>query len=179
MYFYPRPPRGGRLENVIRHVKLMDISIHALREEGDVGIAMLLPKLTLFLSTPSARRATYCPENCRWATIFLSTPSARRATDLLLLDVSIGQFLSTPSARRATSYYYPQLANIGISIHALREEGDDTFKVNQKAIVHFYPRPPRGGRLSSASSASTVTRFLSTPSARRATRQYFLAVEAQ
>ena len=33
-------------------------------------------------------------------------------------------FLSTPSARRATDYYWPVLANIGISIHALREEGD-------------------------------------------------------
>ena len=33
-------------------------------------------------------------------------------------------FLSTPSARRATDFYYPVFANLGISIHALREEGD-------------------------------------------------------
>ena len=34
--FYPRPPRGGRRDlvgNLVRHTK---ISIHALREEGDV-----------------------------------------------------------------------------------------------------------------------------------------------
>ena len=36
----------------------------------------------------------------------------------------MAKFLSTPSARRATDYYVPQFANLGISIHALREEGD-------------------------------------------------------
>ena len=34
---------------------------------------------------------------------------------------------------------------------------------------HFYPRPPRGGRLCKTYFYSTSTRFLSTPSARRAT----------
>ena len=64
----------------------------------------------------------------------------------------------------------PEMAYNIISIHALREEGDndgnrkpkkiveflstpsarratDTFNVNTTAIIHFYPRPPRGGRL--------------------------------
>ena len=40
------------------------------------------------------------------------------------LSLKAAVFLSTPSARRATDYYWPVLANIGISIHALREEGD-------------------------------------------------------
>ena len=56
-------------------------------------------------------------------------------------------FLSTPSARRATDFYYPVFANLGISIHALREEGD--------ATTGWY-----------VWQSST---FLSTPSARRAT----------
>ena len=34
-YFYPRPPRGGRLRSFELSVKLSHISIHALREEGD------------------------------------------------------------------------------------------------------------------------------------------------
>ena len=33
-----------------------------------------------------------------------------------------------------------------ISIHALREEGDDTHQVDVACVMHFYPRPPRGGR---------------------------------
>ena len=34
-YFYPRPPRGRRRENIQCEAKLLAISIHALREEGD------------------------------------------------------------------------------------------------------------------------------------------------
>ena len=34
------------------------ISIHALREEDDVGRPSIRPCIRLFLSTPSARRAT-------------------------------------------------------------------------------------------------------------------------
>ncbi len=35
-HFYPRPPRGGRPETTSFFVKLFGISIHALREEGDL-----------------------------------------------------------------------------------------------------------------------------------------------
>ena len=40
-----------------------DISIHALREEGDTGADIDALELDEFLSTPSARRAT-CPARC-------------------------------------------------------------------------------------------------------------------
>ena len=57
--FYPRPPRGGRrlFPGGLRLLEGL-ISIHALREEGDVEplTAGVMP--LLFLSTPSARRAT-------------------------------------------------------------------------------------------------------------------------
>ena len=35
VYFYPRPPRGGRLPAVETLLCVAPISIHALREEGD------------------------------------------------------------------------------------------------------------------------------------------------
>ena len=35
------------------------ISIHALREEGDAALSDALPVHNVFLSTPSARRATF------------------------------------------------------------------------------------------------------------------------
>ena len=55
---------------------------------------------------------------------FLSTPSARRATFLLFWCSVFSGFLSTPSARRATAGLdYDPIIDI-ISIHALREEGD-------------------------------------------------------
>ena len=57
-----------------------------------------------------------------------------------------------------------------ISIHALREEGDLNSLNTGTGGADFYPRPPRGGRPASVGHVSAVSRFLSTPSARRATR---------
>ena len=37
------------------------ISIHALREEGDIANVLHIPRNYQFLSTPSARRATNVP----------------------------------------------------------------------------------------------------------------------
>ena len=129
-HFYPRPPRGGRRSR-----------------NSSFG------KSKVFLSTPSARRATtrglrrscrgpisihalreegdQCSQSNRLGTKkFLSTPSARRATwplTVVLLDSK--EFLSTPSARRAT-----------VSHDQRRYH-----------LQHFYPRPPRGGRPTPAS----------------------------
>ena len=103
------------------------ISIHALREEGDLPLAIPTPFRNAFLSTPSARRATdKYNAKCTQINIFLSTPSARRATIAttapLILPTDFYprpprggrprrctsrsyrfSFLSTPSARRATA----------------------------------------------------------------------------
>ena len=79
-YFYPRPPRGGRRNTAYQRsmsdiflstpsarratkayyqlYKEYRISIHALREEGDICASIYLYKYEKFLSTPSARRAT-------------------------------------------------------------------------------------------------------------------------
>ena len=124
---------------------------------------------------------------------FLSTPSARRATLAHNYESGLNGFLSTPSARRATYLLTVPPTSIKISIHALREEGDD---VGVDDVVHiarflstpsarratrasstatstcsyFYPRPPRGGRLSPSCVYALHWKFLSTPSARRATK---------
>ena len=55
-------------------------------------------------------------------------------------------FLSTPSARRATGECTGVGWPAGISIHALREEGDWCLPRRKWKLRHFYPRPPRGGR---------------------------------
>ena len=57
-----------------------------------------------------------------------------------------------------------------ISIHALREEGDRAGTALWARMVYFYPRPPRGGRLTTVAALVAWWKFLSTPSARRATR---------
>ena len=63
--------------------------------------------------------------------------------------------------------------NIGqlgkISIHALREEGDSIVRGFSFFWQNFYPRPPRGGRPDRWLQTVPGLGFLSTPSARRAT----------
>ena len=56
-----------------------------------------------------------------------------------------------------------------ISIHALREEGDSAVSATTINELNFYPRPPRGGRHFLYQHQRCRPRFLSTPSARRAT----------
>ena len=152
------------------------------------------------------------------------------------MTIMASKFLSTPSARRATRQGLLPRSQSGISIHALREEGDrdvrgvaDLQQISIHALreegdvdeiregcpcdisihalreegdtgadfllagnidfyprpprggrrspilgiqyshANFYPRPPRGGRPSLGGAAVATAKFLSTPSARRAT----------
>ena len=125
-----------------------EISIHALREEGD--------------QTPGARD--------NGGTTFLSTPSARRATCCLReRSIPTRNFYPRPPRGGRPAVRSAVSADIRISIHALREEGDVFFVVAEHhhaaflstpsarratwrrcglptACSYFYPRPPRGGR---------------------------------
>ena len=107
-------------------LRIKIISIHALREEGDAQIEVKVFDDFLFLSTPSARRATLLiPSNHLEGEYFYPRPprGGRRSASSSMTASSI--FLSTPSARRATVNPQGIYKYIYISIHALREEGDD------------------------------------------------------
>ena len=102
--FYPRPPRGGRQPEQYPKYIVVTISIHALREEGDDFSRRGLYTCTNFYPRP--------PRGGR--------PAAR------CLPEKFFTFLSTPSARRATVSGCAFGVQVEISIHALREEGDQT-----------------------------------------------------
>ena len=79
------------------------------------------------------------------------------------------KFLSTPSARRATQLLPKLWLFDGISIHALREEGDEAFmEISLHKTISIHALREEGDRLRVMSSLGTWL-FLSTPSARRAT----------
>ena len=148
----------------------IDISIHALREEGDAGVFSQIVDLGVFLSRPSAWWAT----NMRKAPTCCSSISIHALREVgdapwRWLLVTFTVFLSTPSARRATMQYALVAYGQWISIHALREEGDRRSEQSRHVSAYFYPRPPRGGRLLLFHAESVHSAFLSTPSVRRAT----------
>ena len=75
----------------------------------------------------------------------------------------IALFLSTPSVRRATGQQDTYRRLCGISIHALREEGDVAEALFSEGLKDFYPRPPRGGRRSGAPNTPATRNFYPRP----------------
>ena len=102
------------------------ISIHALREEGDAYFYNISCIVQLFLSTPSARRATQQSYQIKWSRsdFYPRPPRGGRPRQPQAAFAGHKQFLSTPSARRATLLMRSVYLFLSISIHALREEGD-------------------------------------------------------
>ena len=102
-----------------------DISIHALREEGDTLQSKSTERLFDFYPRPprGGRRQRASKSRQRAS---ISIHALREEGDLekLLFCLADRLFLSTPSARRATQSGRPDRDRCVISIHALREEGD-------------------------------------------------------
>ena len=169
-HFYPRPPRGGRpvaaivstpahqflstpsarraTVGVIIPQIVQKISIHALREEGDLRTEPYRMG-RLQISIHALREEGDAVDNPVFSDSahFYPRPPRGGRHRQVKIKMCDGVFLSTPSARRAT---------VSRQGRKLKNE-------------HFYPRPPRGGRLPSMAIMLPFWKFLSTPSARRAT----------
>ena len=125
--FYPRPPRGGRPNGLVAFAN---------------GY--------IFLSTPSARRATWLPERAAGerSDFYPRPPRGGRLMQLANL-ARAGQFLSTPSARRAT-FTQDKIATL---------------------TAEFLSTPSARRATPHGAHRGMVILFLSTPSARRATQE--------
>ena len=147
-----------------------------------------------FLSTPSARRATTKPR-VQAIPLRISIHALREEGDLLREQAAHRRPISIHALREEGDLFdliyhtkfhnfYPRPPRGGrlfslhnhlrqrlISIHALREEGDKPSFCFAKYFCNFYPRPPRGGRQGQRAHNEGQKKFLSTPSARRATLQ--------
>ena len=146
------------------------ISIHALREEGDVTDLGQI-KLPYRISIHALREEGDPLPCCRGFMLpdFYPRPprGGRRArwNPLVLIPV----FLSTPSARRATAIDVSGQIGRQISIHALREEGDQEQLLAEINRRRFLSTPSARRATSAANTPAATSAFLSTPSARRAT----------
>ena len=165
------------------------ISIHALREEGDYHTSSCVTSTSQFLSTPSARRATDTARvRLNGLIHFYPRPPRGGRPAQNSLRVRKAGFLSTPSARRATFahgdclaahlYFYPRPPRGGrlqsfcqcsvfppISIHALREEGDFTYYDPRLAAlgISIHALREEGDRRTSASLGGVDSNFYPRP----------------
>ena len=146
-YFNPRPPRGGRpVAFGFSHIRVL-ISIHALREEGDV------------IATAPAG----------WIWDFNPRPP-RGERQRMISDIEDMMQISIHALREESDLQKQGYKRrMVISIHALREEGDRVLPLlcmlhkifrstpsarratrpspaSRRSSTYFNPRPPRGGR---------------------------------
>ena len=131
--------------------QINQISIHALREESDATTGSI----------------------AGWKMEFQSTLSVRRATIVNNITIIYILFQSTLSVRRATFMWvviFPLAFTI--SIHALREESDDTYLLVTNECMNFNPRSPWGERLNIMANCPLKKGFQSTLSVRRATANW-------
>ena len=146
------------------------ISIHALREEGDGAPHPAGARTQHFYPRPPRGGRRSRNSSFGKSKVFLSTPSARRATTRGLRRSCRGPISIHALREEGDRHLCRCGAGPGkISIHALREEGDGLRHGTAAPPEDFYPRPPRGGRLGQDGRRATDWLFLSTPSARRAT----------
>ena len=148
-YFYPRPPRGGRRSRWSRGRGCRNFYPRPPRGGRRPELQCCCTKRRIFLSTPSARRATLCLvvtfhfrdisihalreegdtlQSKSTERLFDFYPRPPRGGRRILVGCNdvLNPFLSTPSARRATWKSCCSVWRTG----------------------YFYPRPPRGGRRS-------------------------------
>ena len=149
---------------------LFQISTHTLREEGDSNPPQMPNSQPNFYPHPP-RGGRQAPA-CTWltCTLFLPTPSARRATPADMAGLMRTVLISTHTLREEgdplsgifsphLGYFYPHPPRGGrpfpahlvafqllISTHTLREEGDSGSRSQSISCFNFYPHPPRGGR---------------------------------
>ena len=148
-YFYPRPPYGGRPCTLPVELLQHNISIHALRTEGD------------------RQKAKRCAD-----VKLISIHALRTEGDVADFHrvITLQQFLSTPSVRRATSKSKRRSKVLSISIHALRTEGDASSTVMVLPSTEFLSTPSvRRATKTNWQGLLLLLVFLSTPSVRRAT----------
>ena len=169
------------------------ISIHALREESDLQVRCPCGGCIISIHALREESDGSGEHDHKTFELFLSTPSARRATSGVFDQVRRrAHFYPRPPRGERQDGTVDVAITAVISIHALREESDGQFlpgwrfftnfyprppRGERPALfhryllpeIHFYPRPPRGERRRGRRPRTRPQRFLSTPSARRAT----------
>ena len=91
-HFYPRPPGGGRLYAAYLYRRRREISIHALRVEGDRDFRTRLRQCAISIHALRVEGDGQDVRALADIIIFLSTPSGWRATNKEVSDVDVDRY---------------------------------------------------------------------------------------
>ena len=175
--------------------KTREISIHALRVEGDAVTRSFKDANGISIHALRVEGDSYRMRHLSaWSYISIHALRVEGDYRLSTTNGNISDFYPRPpgGGRLCHHKYFPQ--NWQISIHALRVEGDNTKSVFDFTLFKFlstpsgwratafpvstgcrpfdfYPRPPGGGRRVEQTKQKLDSLFLSTPSGWRATGQ--------
>ena len=147
-HFNPRPPWGGRRKRANLFYTGRNISIHALRGEGDNATVASFSHQRYFNPRPPWGGRHICISIGHGKSAFQSTPSVGRATreteGIKWLD---NLFQSTPSVGRATAYPETRRNGTRRDFNPRPPWGGRRLHSHDfKAWQNFNPRPPWGGR---------------------------------
>ena len=148
VYFYPRPPRGGRRPKKPAKLCMRCYFYPRPPRGGRPTLGYIKTLADVFLSTPSARRATFIAV-VKTRCFYYFYPRPPRGGRHKILDaVCRVDGISIHALREEGDLPDSTVAItlLEISIHALREEGDIRPASLPCGMMNFYPRPPRGGR---------------------------------
>ena len=152
------------------NVQFSCISIHALREEGDGGVAAVFRSFAC-ISIHALREEGDDKRVCKGVILIISIHALREEGDLIAPTKIDLQAISIHALREEGDLRTDApdvIANI--SIHALREEGDYNTEAIKLLLKEFLSTPSaRRATLAQGLLSRLGQIFLSTPSARRAT----------
>ena len=191
--FYPRSPCGERLfSSGAKADSVSFLSTLSLRRATESQPLCARPTRDFYPRSPCGERPTLPEKAVTTRDFYPRSPCGERLMGSVKLDGAL-LFLSTLSLRRATTRRASRQHPAGISIHALLAESDPIlFELKLKAGIisihallaesdmahhaknndkrNFYPRSPCGERPVVPAELTTLVKFLSTLSLRRATR---------
>ena len=151
-------PREGGDQTAKDADAATDISIHAPREGGDPKISKPTANSGKFQSTPPARGATFVYGCSAYFSGHFNPRPPRGGRPGWITGTASGLGISIHAPREGgDGSYKVNLLVYFISIHAPREGGDTWDRMSRDAAFDFNPRPPRGGRPAKAKRKVTIT----------------------
>ena len=147
--FYPRPPGGGRHHHTIIPHALRDISIHALRVEGDQKPRVKIQRSGISIHALRVEGDKRQNHHLLPLPYFYPRPPGGGRPTASRITARRRDFYPRPPGGGRRSNLHFHITFLCISIHALRVEGDcfgRCFGITSRR--NFYPRPPGGGRRS-------------------------------